>query len=91
MEEVNIPKTDQTVLKSLYDQAQEADADYAHMSIPNAFHQEGVTAVMSIYRGAVPSHMVLDQLYAWAEENDKQDVVEMINALEAGHVGKAVN
>lgn len=42
--------------------------------------EEHSTAVISVYDGVKPSHIILDELYEWAEENNKE-VAEKIEQL----------
>lgn len=66
---------------SLAKQVQEMGAGSGHAVMNNIKHTKDLTAVISIYDGEKPSHMVLDELYEWAEENNKE-VSDKIKELE---------
>ena len=53
----------------------------AHMTAENIHNEEGTTAVLSVYKGVKPSHMVLEELYEWAEEKGDQTLVDKIEEL----------
>ena len=53
----------------------------AHITANNIHNEEGTTAVLSVYKGVRPSHMVLDELYEWGEEMGNQALVDKIEEL----------
>lgn len=65
----------------LADQVKEMNAADGHMCMNNIQHTSGITAVISVYNGIKPSHMVLDKLYEWAEKNDT-DLKNRIEKME---------
>lgn len=60
---------------------QELGAKNAHVTINNIKHTKGFTAVISVYENVKPAHMILDELYEWAEENN-EEVKLLIEKLE---------
>lgn len=69
-------------IKSLYDQAKQFKAGCAHATIHKPFKDEKACAVIGVYDGQKPPHMVLDELYEWAEENNMNQVMDKIRELE---------
>lgn len=41
----------------------------AHFAANDIQNEKGTTAVLSVYKGVKPSHMILDELYVWAEKS----------------------
>lgn len=56
----------------LVDQLKKLDATDGHYTIHNIEHTKGLTSVVSVYDGIKPAHMVLSELYEWAEENNEE-------------------
>lgn len=69
-------------IKSLYDQVKQLDAGCAHFIMNKPFKDEKACAVIGVYDGQKPSHMVLDELWEWAEENGFNQVMDKIRELE---------
>jgi hypothetical protein len=68
------------VIFSLVDQMKQLGAPEAHLTANNIKYTKGLTAVISIYDQQKPAHMVLEELYEWAENNNKE-VKELIEKL----------
>lgn len=69
------------IIKKLAAQVQEINAGVGHMKLENIEKTQGLTAVISVYDNQKPAHMVLDELYEWAEENNAE-VKALIEKLE---------
>lgn len=64
-------------VKSLYEQVRALNGSNGHMLMNQIFHDQKSSAVISVYRGVKPSHMVLDELWDWidnTESNNELDV-----------------
>lgn len=44
----------------------------SHITYQNIEKKKGRTAVVGVYENIKPPHMVLEELYEWAEEHDDQ-------------------
>jgi len=60
------------IIKNLTKQVKELNAGVGHVQLGNIENTKGLTAVISVYDNQKPAHMVLDELYTWAENNDEQ-------------------
>lgn len=60
---------------------QDMKAKNGHFTMNNIKHTKDLTAVLSVYDGVKPAHMILEELYDWAEENSPE-VKELILTLE---------
>lgn len=69
-----------TTIQSLIKQVQELNAGEGHIELSGLNGDPDLTAVISVYEGQNPSHKVLDKLYEWAEENNRE-TAEMIQML----------
>ncbi len=56
----------------LVDQAKKLGAEDVHFTANNIQHTKDLTSVVSVYNGIKPAHMVLSELYEWAEENNEE-------------------
>lgn len=56
------------------------EATDGHFNMNNIQHTKGLTAVVSVYENIKPAHMVLKELYSWAEANN-EEVKELIDTL----------
>ncbi|GIN67093.1 hypothetical protein FKN04_13045 [Bacillus glycinifermentans] len=54
----------------LVDQMKQLEAPEAHFTANNIKHTKGLTAVVSVYDQQKPAHLVLEELYEWAEDNN---------------------
>jgi hypothetical protein len=68
------------VIFSLVDQMNQLNAPEAHFTANNIKHTKGLTSVISVYNQQKPAHMVLEELYEWAENNN-EEVKELIEKL----------
>lgn len=68
-------------IKELAKQVTELRAGYGHMQLDNFEGNQGLTAVLSVYDNQKPAHVVLDELYEWAEQNN-EEVKLLIEKLE---------
>lgn len=68
------------IINNLIETAIEMNADESHLAIHNAKKTNHLTAVVSVYNGIKPAHMVLNELYDWAKENNP-DVKDRIDQL----------
>lgn len=68
------------MVNGLVEQMQKLNAAESHVMLNNIHKTDGLTAVISVYDKQKPSHMVLDELYEWAEENN-EEVKELIEKL----------
>ncbi|MCD7911076.1 hypothetical protein KC480_05990 [Bacillus velezensis] len=64
----------------LVDQMKKLGAPQAHFTANNIKHTKGLTSVIAVYDQQKPAHMVLQELYEWAEENN-MEVKELIEKL----------
>jgi len=55
-------------LHGLIETALAVNAETAHIVREQHEEHPSVTTVVSVYNGVKPSHVVLDELYKWAEE-----------------------
>ncbi|PLC14213.1 hypothetical protein BV582_21850 [Bacillus paralicheniformis] len=62
------------------DQMKKLETSQVHFTANNIKHTKGLTSVISVYDQQKPAHMVLQELYEWAEENNKE-VKELIEKL----------
>lgn len=69
------------LLKTLLKQVTDMDAAVGHVKLENIEKKEGLTAVISVYDNHKPAHMVLEELYEWAEQNN-EEVKQLIEKLE---------
>lgn len=69
------------LLKSLAKQVTKMNAGVGHVKLENIEKKQGLTAVVSVYDNQKPAHMVLDELYEWAENNN-EEVKLLIEKLE---------
>lgn len=69
------------MVKTMYEQTKMLGAGESHVVATKIFKDENATSVFSVYDGVKPSHMVLDELCDWAEENGKQEVLRKITDL----------
>lgn len=69
------------MLKNLAKQVTDMNAGVGHVKLQNIEKTQGLTAVVSVYDNQKPAHMVLDELYQWAEENN-EEVKVLIEKLE---------
>lgn len=53
-----------------------------HFVAHNIYETKGLTAVTSVYDNIKPAHMVLEELYEWAQENN-EEVMLLIERLES--------
>lgn len=60
------------IIKSLTKQVKDMGAKEGHIKIENIEKTQGLTAVISVYQDQKPAHMVLEELYEWAEENSEE-------------------
>jgi hypothetical protein len=56
----------------LADQVKQLGAGDGHITANNIRHTKGLTSVVSVYDNIKPAHMVLDELYEWAENNNEE-------------------
>lgn len=63
---------DANIVLNLANQVKDLGAGDGHISINNIKHTKGLTALISVYDGIKPSHMVLEELYEWAEKNNEE-------------------
>lgn len=73
---------DDKVILSLAEQVQKLGAGEGHVTFNNIKETEGLTAVISVYDNQKPAHLIVEELYEWAEENNPE-VKEMIEKLDA--------
>lgn len=66
-EEKKEASTVQESFRNMAKSAKVMNAETAHITFKELDHDPNVTAVMSVYNGVKPSHVVLEQLYEWAE------------------------
>lgn len=71
--------TELKTIRTLYDQTKELHAGSAHFAIHRPFKDQTATAVISIYDGEKPDHIILAELIDWAEKNNKDDVLDFIH------------
>lgn len=69
------------VVFNLVEQMKQFGAPEAHMTINNIKHIEGLTTVISVYDKQKPAHMVLEELYEWAEESEMSIIKRKIEEL----------
>lgn len=70
------------IIFGLVDQVKKLGAVDGHFTANNIQHTKGLTSVVSVYDGIKPAHMVLSELYEWAEENSKE-VKDLIKRIES--------
>lgn len=68
------------VVFNLVNQMKQLGSPEAHFTANNIKHTKGLTAVVSVYDQQKPAHMVLEELYEWAEENN-EEVKNLIEKL----------
>lgn len=61
-------------------QMEKLGANSGHMQLNNIRHTKDLTAVVSVYKGIKPSHMVITELYDWASEHN-QEVKNLIETI----------
>lgn len=71
---------EKSIIEDLAKKVQDLNAGEGHLTMGGIFGNPNLTAVISVYEGQNPSHKILDALYEWAEENNKE-VAEMIESL----------
>jgi hypothetical protein len=69
------------IIENLKKELIEMNAGVCHVTMENIGKKEGFSAVISVYDNQKPAHMVLSELYAWAEQNN-QEVKELIEKIE---------
>ncbi|MGC6589081.1 hypothetical protein ACPV3A_29570 [Paenibacillus sp. Dod16] len=57
------------------------NAGVGHVTMENIENKEGLTAVISVYDNQKPAHLVLEELYQWAEKNN-EEVKHLIEKME---------
>lgn len=62
------------------DQMKKLETPQVHFTANNIKNTKGLTSVISVYDQQKPSHMVLEELYEWADNNNKE-VKELIDKL----------
>ena len=67
--------------KNLKKVAEETNAREIHITRENIQGDNDLTIVMSAYKGIKPAHIVLNELYEWAERNNLE-VARMIRGIE---------
>lgn len=75
-------KNEIVIIKNLVKQVQELNAGVAHLQLSNIEGIQGMTAIISVYDGQKPAHMVLDELVQWAEGRGMHMLIEKIEQLE---------
>lgn len=70
-----------TTIKSLYDESKALGAEQAHLLIKPIFHDETAVGVVSVYIGAKPDHMILAELFEWAETNGNGELIDKIQDI----------
>lgn len=70
------------IVFGLVDQVKKLNADDGHFTANNIQHTKGLTSVISVYDGIKPAHMVLSELYEWAEVNN-EEVKNLIEKIES--------
>lgn len=70
----------QNLILGLANDVLKLNAGEGHIMLNNIRHTENLTAVISVYDRVKPSHIVLDELYEWAEVNSPE-VVKKIQDL----------
>ena len=60
------------LIQSLANDLQKLNASEGHAMMHNINRTQGLTAVVSVYDQVKPSHMVLDELYEWAETHSPE-------------------
>lgn len=68
-------------VKVLYDTMKKAGAGNVHFAIHNPFKDPTASAVIAVYDGEQPHHLVFEKLCDWLEEEGKQDVLDKIDEL----------
>lgn len=69
------------MLKKLAKEVTELNAGVGHLKLENIDKTQGLIAVISVYDNQKPAHMVLQELYKWAENNN-EEVKILIEKLE---------
>ncbi|MCY8466427.1 hypothetical protein [Bacillus atrophaeus] len=62
------------------DQMKKLETPQVHFTANNIKNTKGLTSVISVYDQQKPAHMVLEELYEWADNNNKE-VKELIDKL----------
>lgn len=70
------------IVFGLVDQVKKLGAADGHFTANNIQHTKGLTSVVSVYDGIKPAHMVLLELYEWAEGNN-EEVKNLIEKIES--------
>lgn len=73
---------DANIILNLANQVQSLGAGNGHISMNNIKHTKGLTAVISVYDNIKPAHIVLEELYEWADNNN-EEVKKLIEKLES--------
>lgn len=61
--------------------ANETNAAEVHISTEKIEAEDGIAIVMSAYKGVKPAHIVLNEVYEWAEQNNVE-VAQMIRDMQ---------
>ncbi len=64
------------MIKGLYEEVKKMNASNGHAEFNEVFGDLKAIAVVSVYYGQKPAHVVLDELIEWAEQNGKVDVLD---------------
>lgn len=70
------------LVTDLAKQVKQMNVGEAHIQEENIHKTKGLTSVISIYNGQKPAHLVVEELYKWAEENN-EEVKLLIKKIES--------
>lgn len=73
-------KEEVRIILKLVEKMKNLEASDGHFTMANVTHTKGITAVLSVYDNIKPAQMILEELYEWAEHNNKE-VKELIDKL----------
>lgn len=65
-------KADKHTILTLLDLMKKVEAPSCHFVANNVSGTKGITAVTSVYDQQKPDHMILEEVYKWAEENNEE-------------------
>lgn len=72
---------DNKIIRNLIDSTLKLNAGDAHIAMHNVNRTKDLTAVVSVYDGVKPAHIVLEELLKWADRNDS-DLFERIERMQ---------
>lgn len=70
-----------TIIDGMVEEMRRVEGNSMEFTMNNMQRTKGLTGVVAVYEGTKPAHLVVEELYAWAKEND-EDLRKRIEAIE---------